>query len=157
MNETPTPPHPALARSRRVAYLLDDLFRIPGTRIRVGLDPILGFVLGAGDLVSWGVGLHLVWTGWRMGAGPATLLRMAGHLALDFTVGAVPGLGDLFDIGYRANDRNLKILESLHRAPEATRRSSVLWLGGILAGSTAVAAGVLWTLGRVVSAVIGLF
>ena len=150
-------PHPALARSRRVAHLLDDLFRIPGTRIRVGLDPILGFVLGAGDLVSWVVGLHLVWTGWRMRAGPATLLRMAGHLALDFAIGAVPLLGDLFDVAYRANDRNLTILESLHTAPEATRRSSALWLGGIFAGSTALAVGVLWAIGKLAGAVVGLF
>lgn len=151
-----TVPHPTLARSRRIAHVLDNLFRVPGTRFRVGLDPILGLIPGGGDTVSWVVSLHLLWTGWRMRAGPATLMRMAGHLLVDTVVGAVPLLGDLFDVVYRANDRNLKILEELATDPDRTSRSSAIWLVGIAGGSTLVLGTMVWGVWQLVTGVVGL-
>ena len=147
--------HPALVRSRRIAWVLDDLVPIPGTRFRIGLDPILGLVPGGGDTVSWAISLHLLWTGWRMGAGPATLARMAGHLLVDAAVGAVPAVGDLFDIAYRANDRNLAILEDLALDAPRTRRVSVFWLAAVAGGSSLVLGGVMWGVWKGISALAG--
>lgn len=135
-----------------MARIMDGLFEIPGTRIRVGLDPLLGLVPGGGDAVSWVVSLHLVWAGWRLGATPSTLVRMAGHLVLDAALGIIPLLGDLFDVVWRANDRNLRILEALHAAPAATRRASRLWLAGIVGGSMVAVGGVVWATLRVLGA-----
>ena len=149
MDEESTPtaaPPPALVRARKVAWLLDDSIPLPGTKFRFGLDPILGLGPGVGDAISWLVSLHLLWAGWRLRAGPATLIRMAGNVLLDTVLGSLPALGDLFDFVYKANDRNLKILESLFADPERTRRSSVGWLTLILGTSVAVMGATAWVM-----------
>jgi len=154
--ETPTPPQ--LVRARALSRVLDDLIPIPGTSWRVGLDPLLGLVPGMGDWVSWTVSLHLLWGAARLGAGPTLLMRMLGNLALDAATGAVPLLGDLFDMGWKANARNLALLETFIASPQETRAQSRVVVGGILvasvglvAASIGVALWVLrWTVGLVI-------
>jgi len=153
--ESPTPP--TLLRARRIAHVMDGLLRIPGTRIRVGLDPILGLIPAGGDVASWAASLHLVWAGWRLGATPATLVRMSGHLLLDAVLGMIPLAGDLFDVAWRANERNLRILEKLHADPARTRRTSWLWVAGVIAGSAVALGGVAWVALRVLGALAGVF
>jgi hypothetical protein len=121
------------------------------------MDPILGLVPGMGDWVSWSVSLHLLWGAARLGAGPTLLARMLGNLALDAATGAVPLLGDLFDMGWKANARNLALLETYVASPEETRAQSRLLVVGILVAgvglvvaSIGVALWVLrWTVGLV--------
>lgn len=146
---------PTLQRARRIAHVMDGLLVIPGTRIRVGLDPILGLIPGGGDVVAWAASLHLVWAGWRLGATPATLVRMSGHVLLDALIGIVPLAGDLFDVVWRANDRNLRILEALHADPVRARRSSRLWLAAVVAVPAVALGGVAWAAARVVGALLG--
>lgn len=139
------PPVPAhLTRARAIALVLDDLIPIPGTSWRVGLDPLIGLVPGAGDWIVWTVGLHLLWSAWRLGAGGRLLLRMSGNLLVDAVVGSVPVLGDLFDLAWKANDRNLALLEAHTRDPARTARASGWVLGGILGGTVAVLGGAAW-------------
>lgn len=133
-----------MRRARKLAWLLDDAIPIPGTSWRVGLDPLLGLAPGMGDWISWGVGLHLIWSAGRLGARPGLLLRMAGNLAVDAVVGAVPVLGDLFDAAWKANDRNLGLLESHVRDAHRTERTSRWIVGGILGGSVALLGGAVW-------------
>ncbi len=94
--------------------LMDSQFRIPGTNIRFGLDPILGLVPGFGEgaalLISGGISLAML----RHGANGMLVLRMIGNLALDALVGSIPILGDLFDVAYKANRRNLALLIRFH-------------------------------------------
>jgi hypothetical protein len=96
----------------RFAWLLDSAFRIPGTGIRIGLEPMLGIIPGFGDVLGKALSLYLVHQAWRHGVPAAGILRMLGNVAIDLAIGAVPVLGDLGDVFWRANRRNLAILDA---------------------------------------------
>ena len=113
-----------LERLRRLGYLLDNSIPIPGTRYRVGLEALVGLVPGLGDLVGGGFSAWIVLQAARLGAPPALLTRMGWNLLVDTAVGAIPLLGDLFDAGYKANLRNLALLDEHLRAPAGSRRAS---------------------------------
>lgn len=147
----------ALSRARRITRVMDDLVRIPGTRRRIGVDPLLGFVPGFGDWVALVISLDLVFSAARMGAGAAVLVRMAGNLVLDAIVGMVPLLGDVFDFGWKANRRNLALLEALARDREGTRKRSRWLIGAILAAAVILVAVGVWLGWRVLRRVVGLF
>ncbi len=95
----------------RLAHLLDDRFRIPGTRWRFGLDGIIGLVPGAGDIATAMISAYIVWSARRLGTSRSANIKMAGNLLVDFMVGSIPLLGDIFDIGFKANRKNLRILQ----------------------------------------------
>jgi hypothetical protein len=96
---------------RRWARVFDSAFRIPGTQIRFGLDPILGLVPGLGDVASPVLSLFFIWHGLRLGVPKVVLMRMVLNVLIDSGVGAIPVLGDLFDFGWKANAWNLALLE----------------------------------------------
>lgn len=100
-----------LRGARSVARLLDRQFRVPGTSIRFGLDPILGLLPVGGDIVAALGSGYILYVGWRNGAPGALLGRMLANVALDTVVGSVPVIGDLFDAGWKANARNVALLE----------------------------------------------
>lgn len=124
--------------------MLDDLIRIPGTSWRIGIDPLLGLVPGAGDWMGWAASLHLMVSAVRAGADGWTLGRMAGNLALDALVGVVPVLGDIFDMAWKANDRNLRLLERLVHDPAGTRAASRLTVAAVFGGTLAALSGAAW-------------
>jgi len=93
-----------------LAHLLDDAFRIPGTQIRFGLDGIIGLVPAIGDILSGLASCILIFAAWVRGVPSVTLLRMVVNLAIDVVLGAVPFLGDAFDIAWKANRRNYALL-----------------------------------------------
>ncbi len=99
-----------LARLNCVAQAMDSAVRIPGTRIRIGLDALIGLVPGVGDGLSALVSLWIVSEAHRLGAGSGTLARMLINVAVDTTIGAIPLAGDLFDIGWKTNQRNVRLL-----------------------------------------------
>ncbi len=113
----------ARERLQRLAWLLDDSFKLPGTQRRFGLDPIIGLIPGIGDLVGAGLSLYLMGEAARLGAPRALLMRMAGNVLLEATVGVIPVLGDVFDFYWKANSRNLQLLtghiDSQLKPPEA--------------------------------------
>jgi hypothetical protein len=96
---------------RRIAQLLDSAFTVPGTSYRVGLDPILGLVPGIGDLVSPLFTIGILWQAYDLGVPKVVQLRMLINVAIDAFVGAVPLAGDLFDFVWKANVKNLALLE----------------------------------------------
>ena len=114
----------ALRRVETLAYWLDDRYRVPGTRYRVGLDGLVGLIPGIGDVVTSTLTAYIVYQAWRLGIPAGTLMRMVANLGIDTVVGIVPLVGDLLDIGFKANRRNLRLL---HRhlaergAPEGRR------------------------------------
>ena len=110
--------------ARRLARILDTAIGIPGTKLRLGLDAIIGLVPGAGDAIGAALSGFIVLAAARAGAPPAVLLRMAGNVALDTLVGSVPVLGDLFDVAFRSNARNAALLERLGSEPVAVERDS---------------------------------
>lgn len=107
--------------------------RIPGTSMRVGLDPILGLIPGAGDLAGAALGGWLILLASREGAPRGMLLRMLANVGVDALLGSVPLLGDLFDAGYKANLRNVALLERHMEAPRAVERSSAIFVAVLLA------------------------
>jgi hypothetical protein len=100
----------SVERLRRLAYLLDDRFPIPGTRYRIGLDGLVGLVPGIGDGVTTLLALYIVLEARRLGVPLNKLGRMGINVGLDAVLGAVPLVGDLFDVAWKANRRNLALL-----------------------------------------------
>lgn len=99
-----------LAFCDRVAWLLDDCLRIPGTRFRVGLDAVVGLVPLAGDLLGFGVSALTLWRAHRAGVPRALLLKMGRNVAIDFFGSLVPVFGDAFDAVFKAHRRNFELL-----------------------------------------------
>lgn len=95
----------------RMTALLDTRFRIPGTSITFGIDPILGLLPVAGDLVAAIISALLILTYVRLGIPNALILRMVGNLVIDLVFGSIPVLGTVFDVVFRANDRNRRLAE----------------------------------------------
>jgi Domain of unknown function (DUF4112) len=93
-----------------LAHLLDARYRVPGTTWRFGLDSVIGLVPGVGDAASTALSAWILWRGYRLGASKRVLARMAGNVAIDGLIGAVPLAGDVFDAAYKANRRNVEIL-----------------------------------------------
>lgn len=124
----------------RYVWLLDDCIRVPGTRIRLGLDSLVGLIPGVGDAATGAAALALVWRAHRLGAPPALLGQMLKNVGIDVAVGAIPVVGDLFDVTWRANRRNLDLLRAhFHVEPPTEKgrpqRTRVLLIGtlGLLA------------------------
>ncbi len=101
-----------LAALRRLAWLLDGAMRLPGTKFRFGLNSLIGLAPVAGDAVLAMVSLYIVWEARRLGVPNAILARMLANVAIEAGAGAVPVLGDLFDVAFKANLRNLDLVET---------------------------------------------
>jgi hypothetical protein len=126
-------PRPLTARQaqrlktlRHVSRLLDSAFVVPGTEFRFGLDPILGLVPGLGDLTSPLFAMVLLWQSRDLGIPRVVQLRMTFNVAIDALVGLLPLAGDFFDFAWKANDRNLALLERY--GYEERRPSAGDWL-----------------------------
>jgi hypothetical protein len=99
----------AVRRMRFVACLLDDSVRVPGTDFRIGLDPLLGVLPGAGDAVTGALSLYIVVESARLGVSYRTLLTMLAHVGIDVAGGSIPVVGDFFDAVWKANARNFEL------------------------------------------------
>jgi hypothetical protein len=100
-----------LARLRRLAWLIDGAFRLPGTRFRFGLNSVIGLLPVGGDAVLGAMSLYIIYEAAQLGVPRAQLARMAANVGLEVVGGSVPILGDLFDMALKANLRNLAIIE----------------------------------------------
>lgn len=99
-----------IERLDRLATLLDVAFVLPGTNIRFGADALIGLVPGVGDSVTTALAAWIVYEAHKLGVPRRVLIRMMGNVAIDGLIGTVPVLGDLFDVAFRANRRNVRIL-----------------------------------------------
>ncbi len=137
-------PGERLARVQRLAYLLDTAVRIPWTPIRFGVDSVIGLVPGLGDAVGAAMSGYIMYEAARLGASKRVLLRMLYNVGLDVLAGVIPIVGDLVDVVWRANDRNVRLLERHIHDPAGTKSAT----GWFFAAITAALAGlVLGTLG----------
>lgn len=100
----------ALKRVDRLAYWLDERFRIPGTKRRIGLDGLVGLIPGIGDAVTTTVSAYIVWEAWQLGVPARLIVRMIGNVLVDGIIGTIPLLGDVFDVAWKANRKNLRLL-----------------------------------------------
>lgn len=99
-----------MARLDKLATLMDAAIVVPGTNIRLGADAVIGLIPGIGDLVSAGISCLIIMEARRMGAPNHLIARMIGNVAIDGLAGSVPIIGDLIDVAFRANLRNMRLL-----------------------------------------------
>src|SRR5688572_27406419 len=112
-----------LERLRSLAWLLDNSIPLPGG-FRVGLDAIIGLVPGIGDAIGALVSVYILNEARLLGAPRSVLMRMSGNVLIETLVGSIPFAGDLFDAGFKANMRNIALLERYHLDPSGSARSS---------------------------------
>lgn len=132
-----------LDRLRRIATILDDAVRVPGTNIRFGLDALLGLLPGGGDAITGVVAGYAIVLAARLGAPPAVIARMALNVLIDVATGTIPVLGDIFDVGWKSNRKNVQLLERYQQQPQKVK-----------AGSWAIVVAVLVL---IVAAIVGVF
>ena len=111
-----------------IASVLDDIFRIPGTHIRFGLDAIIGWIPGIGDAAAGIASFLIIFAAWRRGTPGVTLTRMVANVVLETTVGAIPVVGDIFHVIWKANRRNFRLLMRERYQPSANKRRDWLFL-----------------------------
>ena len=133
-----TEPHlihaPRLKRMRQLSQLLDGAIVIPGTKYRIGLDPILGLIPGGGDTVSAALSGYIIIEAARMGLPHRALMQMVGNLFIDTVAGSIPVVGDIFDVFSKANIRNLQIVESHAQLPTLNSKTNKLFIGLLIIG-----------------------
>ena len=113
-----------LERLRATARLFDQAFAIPGTKWRFGIDALFGLVPGLGDIIGALVAVYALHVGRTLRAPGAVQLHMLSNIAIDALVGTVPLVGDLFDFAFKAQTRNLALLDAWVAAPEHTAKRS---------------------------------
>lgn len=135
---------------------MDSVASVPGTNIRFGLDALVGLIPGVGDVAGGMASGYVILESARMGASRAVLTRMLGNVLVEVVAGAVPLLGDVFDVAWKANDRNVVLLErhlgvrTQGGAPR--KRVGALFVAGLLGLLMVAIVGVLWLLIVVVRA-----
>jgi Domain of unknown function (DUF4112) len=100
-----------IARLRQLAWLIDGVFKLPGSRFRFGLNSVIGLTPAAGDALLTAISLYIVYEARQLGLPKWKLARMLKNVAVEAAGGAIPVLGNLFDVAFKANLRNLAILE----------------------------------------------
>ena len=114
----------ALDAYRKLAYAFDELFRIPGTSFRFGLDAIIGLIPGVGDIAVSTLGGYALLLAFKLRAPASVLARMLMNIGVDTVFGAVPLIGDLFDATWKANTKNRQVLEAWLADPARAERRS---------------------------------
>jgi hypothetical protein len=149
-----TAPNEQLAKA--ISLWTDTIFEVPGLGWRFGLDPIIGLIPVAGDVSSALLSLYILSVAAERQVPRSTMMRMALNVAIDCIAGSIPLVGNIFDFAWKANHRNMQLLERTLAAPEERRRRQTIWdtlfvvgiLGLVVAmfvGSVALAAvGVVW-------------
>ncbi|HEX7197762.1 MAG TPA: DUF4112 domain-containing protein [Candidatus Limnocylindria bacterium] len=145
-----------LAEVETLAWLLDNSIPVPGTGgRRFGIDALIGFVPVVGDLVSGGIGLFVVWRGARLGLPRVVVARMLANSAIDIAIGAIPFVGDAFDLWFKANTRNLRLIREFLEQPDRSTRSEWVALAVLIGAVVLVVVLLGWLVVAVLSALFG--
>ena len=132
----------AVRRLDTLGYLLDNSIPIPGIGRRIGIDAVIGLVPGFGDAAGSVLSAYIVVQAARLGVPVSVILRMLLNVGVEAIAGAVPILGDLFDAGWKANARNVRLLRAAMDAPGRTRRSSAAVVGGTVLALVVILGGI---------------
>lgn len=125
-------------RLQQFAWLLDSSIPIPGTRLTIGLEALIGLIPVLGDLIGVALSSFILAEAHRLGVNRAVLLRMSFNVALEGVVGIIPFAGDVFDAAFKANQRNVKLLGDWMDRPDRAKRGSRTFLLWLLIGLAAV-------------------
>ncbi len=118
-------------RLNRLAWLLDSSIPIPGTGLSIGIDALIGLFPVLGDLIGVALSGYIITEAHRLGASRAVLARMAFNVAVEGVVGMVPVAGDVFDAAWKANQRNVRLLDAWLARPHKAERGSRLFMAGL--------------------------
>ncbi len=138
-----------------IAHLMDNAIRVPGTRWRVGLDPLLGLIPGVGDGTGALVSVALIGASVRYGVPKVVLVRMALNVMLNTVIGVIPGVGDVFSAWFKSNALNYRLLQKHGGARRASTLGDWLFVGGLIASILLVAVLALYGAYRVVRGLVG--
>lgn len=143
-------PTETLRNLRKFSNLLDNAIGVPGTPYSFGLDPIIGMIPGGGDLVTGLLSFYIVFTAARLGLPRETLVRLVSNILIDVFVGTFPLFGDLFDVAWKANSRNMDLLEKHFSVPRTAKKADRLFvfliLGGLLIVILTVSSLLIWAI-----------
>lgn len=118
-----------IVRLRSLAHLLDNALPIPGTKYRIGIDPLIGLVPGGGDIAMSLISVYIVLEAARLGIPRASLAHMMWNLILDALLGVIPMAGDFVDLAWKANTKNLALIESYLAQPRQQEKVDYLFIG----------------------------
>ena len=133
----------SLRRLEWLARLMDSQFKIPGTNIRFGLDALVGLIPGVGDFSTFIVSAMMLSTLAKNGASGYVLARMILNVVIDALIGAIPILGDIFDVGFRANERNMKLMRE-HYVEGRHKGSAAKVIVPVIILLAVIVAGIVW-------------
>ena len=115
-------------RLENLANLLDNAFNIPGTSYNIGIDPILGIFPLVGDYLGLFLSSYILWESAKLGASKYTISSMAVNLIIDMLIGVFPFFGDIFDVAWKANDKNIVLLKNHLQSPQKQKKVDKLFL-----------------------------
>ena len=127
-----------LIRLKRLSERLDNTFTIPGTKYKIGIEALIGAVPIIGDLIGGILASYIMYSGMKMGAPPQIIARMAVNIAIDFTIGSIPIIGDLFDLVWKANKKNVELIEETTLLNEETNKINYLIVAILIVGLIAI-------------------
>ncbi|MEM7793250.1 MAG: DUF4112 domain-containing protein [Cyanobacteria bacterium P01_C01_bin.118] len=133
--------HTALQRLRGLSHVLDNAIAIPGLGYRVGLDPLIGLLPGGGDVMAGLISIYVVVEAARLGVPAATLGRMGVNILIEVLMGAIPMIGDFFDVVWKANARNVDLLERHIRNPIPSSRTDKIFAAILITGLLVIVLG----------------
>jgi len=143
-------PTETLHNLRKFSNLLDNAIGVPGTPYSFGLDPIIGLLPGGGDLITGLFSFYIVFSAAQLGLPRETLVRLVSNILIDTLVGSFPLFGDLFDVAWKANSRNMDLLENHFSVPRTAKKADRLFvfllLGGLLLVILTVSSLLIWAI-----------
>jgi Domain of unknown function (DUF4112) len=146
----------ALAEVDLLAWMMDNSIPIPGTGgRRIGMDAVIGLVPFIGDVVGGAIGLFIVWRGSRLGLPRIAVMRMLVNSVIDIAIGAIPFLGDAFDLWFKANTRNLAVMRRHLEQPDRSTRDDWLALLAVVGAAALVLFLIGWLIVSFLSALFG--
>jgi hypothetical protein len=150
MKTSPPPITPKLQKDLiwvdRVAWLMDEKFKLKGTKFRFGLDPLINLIPFLGDIIGFGVSAVLVFVMWRNGASRKLVILMSLNIIADLTIGAIPIIGNVFDFFFKANSKNIRLLRAYYYEGKYQGKGNDVWawLFGIILFLTLLFLYLLW-------------
>ena len=146
---------PTARRLKQLSKLMDSSIRLPGG-FRIGLDGLIGLIPGFGDLAGAGVSAYIVLGAARLGAPKSVIARMLANVAIETVVGAIPIVGDVFDLAFKANSRNMRLLDRHSVDPKRVHQHSRLWFAGVIGALLLMLLITAWAILAVLGALFGL-
>ena len=127
-----------LIRLKLLSKRLDETFTIPGTKHKIGIESLIGAVPVIGDLIGGILSTYIMYSGIKMGASPRIIAQMAANIAVDFAIGSIPIVGDLFDFVWKANKKNVELIEETTLLNEETNKINYLIVATLIVGLVAI-------------------